>query len=106
MFRSFCGWSKLARIFTEQTWTESLPPLICTTFGISAENYMLLSTDARFLQFQQLMECTSRPTQHQSETADANTIGVGQQFGQVLTRQLLTGRSIVIILSCLRRAIR
>ena len=41
--------------------TETLPPyptLICTTFGISAENFMLLSTDARFLQFQQLMECT------------------------------------------------
>ena len=101
---------KTSQDFHRTDRTESLPPypiLICTTFGISAENFMLLSTDARFLQFQQLMECTSRPTQHQSETADANTIGsVGQQFGQVLTRQLLTGRSIVIILSCLRCAIR
>ena len=62
MFRSLCGWSKLARIFHRTDRTETLPPypiLICTTFGISAENFMLLSTDARFLQFQQLMECTT-----------------------------------------------
>ena len=51
-------------IFHRTDRTETLPPypiLICTTFGISAKNFMLLSTDARFLQFQQLMECTSCP---------------------------------------------
>ena len=55
-------WSQLARIFHRTDRTETLPPypiLICTTVGISAENFMLLSTDARFLQFQQLMECTT-----------------------------------------------
>ena len=62
MFRSFCRWSKLARIFHRTDRTETLPPypiLICTIFGISAENVMLLSRNARFLQFQQLMECAT-----------------------------------------------
>ena len=52
---------KTSQDFHRTDRTESLPPypiLICTTFGISTENFMLLSTDARFLQFQQLMECT------------------------------------------------
>ena len=70
MFRSFCGWSKLARIFHRTDRTETLPPypiLICTTSGISAENFMLLSTNARFLQFQQLMECTIAPPEKRTQ---------------------------------------
>ena len=53
---------KTSQDFHRTDRTESLPPypiLISTTFGISAENFMLLSTYARFLQFQQLMECTN-----------------------------------------------
>ena len=58
---------KTSQDFHRTDMTESLPPypiLICTTFGISAENFMLLSTDARFLQFQQLMECTKKVAMH------------------------------------------
>ena len=68
---------KTSQDFHRTDRTESLPPypiLICTTFGISAENFMLLSTDARFLQFQQLMECTTGKLTHAVLSSTTNDI--------------------------------